>query len=152
PPFCSTSGHVSMRFTLRITAVFAIAGAVVGYVCMTPRANAAAMLGQPNAPANRPWPPDLQRTASDSRPLSPAAALKTFYLPPGSRLELGATEPLVQDPVAIDWDTQGRLWVVEMPGYMRDIAGSHEHDPTGRVVVLEDRDNDGTMDTRTVFA
>jgi putative membrane-bound dehydrogenase-like protein len=90
--------------------------------------------------------------AADSRPLSPEAALKTFQLAPGYRVELVASEPLVQDPVAIEWDPDGRLWVVEMPGYMRDIAGSNEHDPIGRVVVLEDRDGDGKMDTRTVFA
>ena len=55
-------------------------------------------------------------------------------------MELVASEPLVQDPVAIDWDPQGRLWVVEMPGFMPDIAAAREHDPIGRIVVLEDTD------------
>ena len=41
--------------------------------------------------------------------LTPEAALKTFQLPPGYRLELVASEPLIQDPVVIDWDTEGRL-------------------------------------------
>ena len=71
---------------------------------------------------------------------------------PGYRLELVASEPLIQDPVAIDWDVQGRLWAVEMPGYMRDVAGGNEHDPIGRIVVLEDTNDDGKMDKRTVFA
>jgi mono/diheme cytochrome c family protein len=39
-----------------------------------------------------------------------------------------------------------------MPGFMANLTGSNEHDPIGRVVVLEDRDRDGRMDTRTVFA
>ena len=58
----------------------------------------------------------------------------------------------MQDPVAIDWDPAGRLWVVEMPGYMRTVTGAGEHDPIGRIVVLADRDGDGRMDTRAVFA
>jgi len=73
-------------------------------------------------------------------------------MPPGYQLELVASEPLVRDPIALDWDTDGRLWVVEMPGYMRTIAAEGERDPVGRVVVLEDRDGDGRMDRRTVFA
>ncbi|MCC7009459.1 MAG: c-type cytochrome [Acidobacteria bacterium] len=83
---------------------------------------------------------------------TPAGEIATFALPVGYRVELVAAEPLVQDPVAIDWDADGRLWVVEMPGYMTDIRASDEHAPTGRVVVLEDADADGRMDRRTVFA
>jgi mono/diheme cytochrome c family protein/glucose/arabinose dehydrogenase len=88
----------------------------------------------------------------ESAPLPPEAALKTFYMPPGYRIELIASEPLIQEPVALDWDLQGRLWAVEMPGFMADLTGSNEHEPIGRVVVLEDVDGDGRMDRRTVFA
>jgi mono/diheme cytochrome c family protein/glucose/arabinose dehydrogenase len=105
--------------------------------------------------ADRKWPPrvlDVPDVPAESRPLSPKDALKTFHLAPGYHVELVASEPLVQDPVAIDWDIDGRLWVVEMPAYMLDIAARDEHAPTGRIVVLEDRDGDGTMDKRTVFA
>ncbi len=73
-------------------------------------------------------------------------------MPPGYRVELVASEPLIQEPVALDWDLEGRLWAVEMPGFMANIRGSNEHDPIGRVVVLEDTDGDGRMDKRTVFA
>lgn len=105
-----------------------------------------------NSPVNRPWPPGLQKVSADSPALTPEDALKTFFMPPGYHLELVASEPLVQAPVAFDWDLDGRLWVVEMPGFMADIRGSNEHDPIGRVVVLEDTDGDGRMDKRTVFA
>lgn len=104
------------------------------------------------APQPPSWAPGVQRVAEDSPPRSPDEALRTFHMPPGYRLELVAAEPLVQDPIAIDWDPQGRLWVVEMPGYMPDIAAGGEHDPLGRIVVLRDIDGDGRMDTRTVFA
>jgi mono/diheme cytochrome c family protein/glucose/arabinose dehydrogenase len=107
---------------------------------------------QQSSSPNRAWPPDLQKPSGDSKPLSPQDALKTFYIPPGYRLELIASEPLIQEPVAIDWDVDGRLWAVEMPGFMANITGSNELDPIGRVVVLEDTDGDGRMDRRTVFA
>ena len=113
--------------------------------------SSAALSGQ-GSPTNRLWPPGLQKVSSDSPALSPEEALKTFYMPPGYRVELVASEPLIQDPVALDWDLDGRLWAVEMPGFMADIRGSNEHDPIGRVVVLEDTNGDGRMDTRTVFA
>jgi glucose/arabinose dehydrogenase len=108
--------------------------------------------GLQRSPANRPWPPGVQKVAGDSPPLSPQDALKTFYMPPGYQVELVASEPLIQEPVALDWDLEGRLWAVEMPGFMADIRGSNEHDPIGRVVVLEDTNGDGQMDRRTVFA
>ncbi|MEP6917529.1 MAG: c-type cytochrome, partial [Acidobacteriota bacterium] len=104
-------------------------------------------------PANRPWPPALQRVSGQSTPLSPEDALKTFYMPPGYRVELVASEPLIQEPVAIDWDPQGRLWAVEMPGFVPSLSAVEPNlDPIGKVVVLEDTDNDGKMDKRTVFA
>jgi putative membrane-bound dehydrogenase-like protein len=108
--------------------------------------------GRQQSPSNRPWPPGVQKVSSESPPLSPAQALDTFYMPPGYYLELVASEPLVQEPVAIDWDLDGRMWVVELPGFMANITGSNEHDPIGRVVVLEDANGDGRMDKRTVFA
>jgi mono/diheme cytochrome c family protein/glucose/arabinose dehydrogenase len=108
--------------------------------------------GYQGSPSNRPWPPGVQKVSKESPPLPPGEALKTFYMPPGYHVELVASEPLVEEPVALDWDVQGRLWAVEMPGFMPDITGSNEHDPIGRVVVLEDTDGDGRMDRRTVFA
>ena len=67
---------------------------------------------------NRPWPPGVQQVSSESPVLSPADAVKTFYMPPGYHVELVASEPLVQDPTVMDWDLDGRLWVVEMTGFV----------------------------------
>ena len=83
--------------------------------------------------------------------LSPEEALKSFTVPDGFRVELVASEPLVGDPVEIEFDADGRLWVVEMRGYMPNIDGTNETDPVGRIVVLEDEDGDGRMDRSTVF-
>lgn len=114
---------------------------------------AATGFGFQSSPANRPWPPGVQTVSNESPVLAPADALKTFFMPPGYHLELVASEPLIQDPTVIDWDLQGRLWVVEMTGFVRDLQAPEPNlDPTGHVVVLEDTNHDGRMDKRTVFA
>ena len=77
--------------------------------------------------------------------------MKTFKLAPGYRVELVAAEPLVHNPIFFEFDPNGRIWVVEYQGYMRDLAGSGEGDPICRVVVLEDTDGDGRADKSTVF-
>lgn len=58
---------------------------------------------------------------------------------------------MVEAPVAMSFDEDGRAWVVEMRAYMRDTEGSNELEPSGRIVVLEDTDHDGQMDKRHVF-
>ena len=83
--------------------------------------------------------------------LSPAEAQKTFQLAPGFVIEAFAAEPLVEKPVALDFDPAGRAWVVEMLGYMMDLDGKDEKVPQGRIVILEDSDGDGKADNRTVF-
>jgi mono/diheme cytochrome c family protein len=97
------------------------------------------------------WPVGLQTVADESPRLTPEAEMKTFVLPPGYRVELVASEPMVEEPVLIDWDPAGRMWVIEMLGYMEDILASTEREPTGRISVLEDTNDDGAMDRKTVF-
>ena len=109
--------------------------------------------GQQSSPVNRPWPPEVQKVSPESPALSPADALKTFYMPPGYRIELVASEPLVQDPIVMDWDREGRIWVVEMPGFVPNLTAPEPFmEPIGKIVVLEDTNRDGVMDKRTVFA
>ena len=84
-------------------------------------------------------------------PLSPEEALKAFRLQPGFRIELVAAEPLVETPVAMAFDPSGRLWVVEMRGFMQNADARGEHEPVGRITILEDRDGDGRMDRKTMF-
>lgn len=77
--------------------------------------------------------------------------MKTFKIAPGFRIEVVATEPLVQEPVAMQFAPDGKLWVVEMRAYMMDVDGTGENDLIGDIVVLEDTNKDGRYDTRTVF-
>jgi mono/diheme cytochrome c family protein len=88
-----------------------------------------------------------QPQAIEEAPIS----LATYEVPEGYQLEVVAAEPLIQAPVAIDFDHQGRLWVVELQGYMTNLDALHETDPTGRIVILSDRDEDGRMDHSQVF-
>ena len=83
--------------------------------------------------------------------LSPEQALERFRIAPGFEIELVAAEPLVEDPVAMAWDEHGRLYVVEMRGYMPDAYGNGKDEPVGRVVRLSDVDGDGRMDESALF-
>ena len=80
-------------------------------------------------------------------PVEPSQALKTFQIKPDFRLELVAAEPLVVDPVAMSFDENGRLFVVEM----RDYA-ERRPERLGRIRCLEDTDGDGRFDKSTIFA
>ena len=116
-------------------------------------ATAVTALGYQGTSSGGQWPPPVQSGPPGSPALTPAEAMKTFSMPPGYRLELVASEPLVQDPIVMDWDPAGRLWVVEMPGFVPNLNAPEPFtEPVGKVVVLEDTNNDGTMDKRTVFA
>jgi len=83
--------------------------------------------------------------------LGPTDAMDTIQLVDGFHLELAASEPMVQDPVALSFDADGRAFVVEMRTFMVDIDGTGERDPHGRIKRLVDTDGDGRFDEATVF-
>ena len=72
-------------------------------------------------------------------------ALSTYRVADGFKMELIASEPLISDPVDMEIDEYGRMYVVEMHGYPLDKSGS------GKIIQLSDTDGDGVMDKRTVF-
>jgi len=92
----------------------------------------------------------VERDYSDELPHIPATesedVLSTFEVHPGFRMELVAAEPLVRDPIAMAFDEQGRLFVVEMRGY------SEERDENiGEIRMLEDVDGDGVYDKASTY-
>ncbi len=95
-------------------------------------------------PAHIKVPPSPVRT--------PAEQATSFELAPGFRIELVAADPLVGDPIAMQFGPDGRLWVLEMRGYMPNADGEGEREPVGTVAVLTDTDGDGRFDARKVFA
>ncbi len=82
-------------------------------------------------------------------PTGAAESLAQLHVRPGFEVELVAAEPLVQDPVAIEWGPDGRLWVAEMADYPLGLDGKMK--PGGRVRYLEDTDGDGRYDRSTLF-
>ena len=97
----------------------------------------------------------LDRTTSDDNasvfppPRSPEETLASISTSPDVAVELVAAEPLIQDPVAFDWDVDGSLWVAEMRDYPNGMDGKGA--PGGRVKHLVDTDRDGTFDKATLF-
>lgn len=81
----------------------------------------------------------------DEDAVPPDQALSTFEVEPGFKIEMIAAEPLVSDPVDMEIDEYGRLYVVEMHGYPID------KNKKGTIVQLSDTDGDGVMDKRTIF-
>lgn len=65
-------------------------------------------------------------------------------------ISLVAAEPTIVDPVAARFDERGRLWVVEMRDYPTGPAEGDE--PSGRIVILTDTDQDGFFESSTTFA
>lgn len=88
---------------------------------------------------------------SDTSIVSPQESLNKMIVEDGFEVKLVAAEPLVSTPVALNFDNKGRMWVVEMEGYMTDIEGSQENSKSGKIVILEDRNKDGQIDKRKVF-
>jgi putative membrane-bound dehydrogenase-like protein len=99
----------------------------------------------------------LPKTYLEKKSPSPAAALpKTapeglmaMHVKPGLDIELVAAEPLVMDPVAIDWGADGKLWVVEQPDYPNGMDGNWK--PGGRVKFLTANAKGGAYDKATLF-
>ena len=83
--------------------------------------------------------------------LDPAEQQKHFQLQPGFKIEPLLTDPLIQDPVGVTFDGNGRMYVLEMRSYMRDADGSGSRDPISRISRHEDTNGDGTYDKHTVF-
>jgi len=87
--------------------------------------------------------------AAQPRAMSPQESLKAMHVRPGFKVELVASEPLIQSPIAFEWSADGRLWVVEMGDYPSGIDGKGKGG--GRVRVLEDVNGDGRYDEATTF-
>ncbi|HEX7858895.1 MAG TPA: PVC-type heme-binding CxxCH protein [Verrucomicrobiae bacterium] len=75
-------------------------------------------------------------------------ALESITVPEGFNVSMFAGEPGVVQPIAMTTDARGRLWVVECLSYPNWTTNKTGED---RVIILEDADQDGRFDKRTVF-
>lgn len=121
---------------------------------------------------------EIPRPDDAPQPQAPAAAAKSFHLPPGYAMKLIASEPLINEPSGVCWDERGRMIVCELHGYniegqydidelnksgrldleVRRIQASEaakhraKADNFGTVKRLLDTDSDGVMDKAQVWA
>ncbi|MBP36713.1 MAG: dehydrogenase [Roseibacillus sp.] len=81
--------------------------------------------------------------------LDPEDERRELKVPEGFEISLFAAEPMVKNPIHMNWDARGRLWVATSPIYPQIMPGAR---PSDEIIVLEDTDGDGRADKRTVFA
>ncbi|MBM3845689.1 MAG: hypothetical protein FJ405_05305, partial [Verrucomicrobia bacterium] len=105
-------------------------------------------------------------------PTHPSTAKAKLELHPEFTMKVVASEPLINKPINVDWDPQGRLWVAETPEYpngrrgirpnfrgqewkdgggLVDQAGIQDRPAQDRISVLTDKDGDGVMDSKVVW-
>ncbi|MFM8397774.1 MAG: PVC-type heme-binding CxxCH protein, partial [Pirellula sp.] len=83
--------------------------------------------------------------------MKPEEVVQTTKLPEGFKITAIASEPDVQQPIAMTWDALGRLWIAENYTYAES-ALRVDKNLSDRIVILEDADKDGVFEKRKVFA
>jgi len=84
-------------------------------------------------------------------PLYPEEEAKKFILPEGYHIEPILTEPQIEQPGAIAFDGNGRMFVLELRTYMLNVDSEGTLEPVSRISRWSDTDNDGIYETGTVF-
>ncbi|MER3374681.1 MAG: ThuA domain-containing protein [Allomuricauda sp.] len=84
------------------------------------------------------------------QPLSPEESMSLMQVPVGFELKLFASEPMIFNPMYMNWDEKGRLWVIETVDYPNEVKDDDMGDD--RIKILEDTDGDGKADKVTTFA
>jgi putative heme-binding domain-containing protein len=83
---------------------------------------------------------------------TPEQSIAQMTMPEGFQVECFASEkefPELANPSQIGFDSKNRLWVACMPNYPQWLPGASK--PNDRLLILEDTNDDGKADKRTVF-
>ncbi len=94
-------------------------------------------------------PADTLLTESQKRLAS--NALKGLAISPGLQIQTMATEPTLINPTNIDVDEKGRVWVTEAYNYRFQINNNKPRTEGDRILILEDKDGDGRLESTKVF-
>ncbi|MCA9127799.1 MAG: c-type cytochrome [Planctomycetales bacterium] len=109
------------------------------------------VFAQTEAQADPEFPQIYNSETEPGEPITPQQALASLQLPNGFSASLFAAEPDVQNPIAATLDAQGRVWVAENYTYA-ERSQRFDLNLNDRIVVLEDKDDDGVAEKRTVFS
>ncbi|MCB0629118.1 MAG: discoidin domain-containing protein [Lewinella sp.] len=120
-----------------------------------------------NATEQEPWPivqlpPDADTTNAywkgiDLAPKPPVKPLPVkeeaqhFILPEGYAMEGVLADPKIEQPGAITFDGNGRMYVLELRSYMLNLESEGTLEPISVISRWEDKDNDGTYETGGPF-
>ncbi|MEX2344566.1 MAG: PVC-type heme-binding CxxCH protein [Balneolaceae bacterium] len=104
----------------------------------------------PYYPEGEPWGTVGDPITEIQNPLTPEESREHIVVEPRLSVELFASEDQVVNPIDLDWDEQGRLWVTETVDYPNKFAPDREGND--RIKILEDTNGDGKADNVTVFA
>ena len=102
--------------------------------------------------SNVPEMPPTKESKGANEWMTPANELAAFKIDPRFEVNLFASEeqfPEIANPIQIRWDTRGRMWVSTSQAYPHLYPGQ---EPTDRLLILEDTDNDGRADKCSVWA
>lgn len=93
-------------------------------------------------------------------------AIAAFQMQPGFKAGVVVTEPLINKPIAVQWDERGRMWIAETPEYPNGrrpltaeswreggvlVPGSYDRPAQDKISVLVDTDGDGKADQKQLF-
>ena len=90
-----------------------------------------------------------QRQLKDIPSPDPAVELESLIVADEFEINLFAVDPAIRKPIQMNFDSDGRLWIVSSELYPHIEPGQEAHD---KVVVVEDVDGDGRADKTTIFA
>jgi putative membrane-bound dehydrogenase-like protein len=147
-------------------------------------AGSTAISAQPPAPeSGSPFAPELKEFVENFKPntrataytqraaLSPAESLSRLDPAPGFKVELAAHEPDVRQPLDLQFDHRGRLWVVQyiqfpfpaglkVVGYDGNLRAKYDRVPppppnhfrgADKITIHEDTNGDGVYDKHKIF-
>ncbi len=93
-------------------------------------------------------------------------AIAAFQMQPGFKASVISSEPLINKPIAVQWDERGRLWVAETPEYPNGrrpltaeswreggvlVPGSYDRPAQDKISILTSSKNDGVFDQKKIF-
>ena len=97
-----------------------------------------------------PFPEPIDTETIDAAPMPPETAAASLMAPDGFQVHVFAAEPEIRNPIAVSWDTRGRLWVGENFTFERHKT-TFDARHRDRVLIFKDTNNDHQADERIVF-